>query len=101
MVTTQTNWSNITSWGQFLVLPNNNTGGWFWAVMTYLIFAIVLVMSLNFGLETAMLVAAFAGLAISLILLAGGLVSTWVVGTFVGVILFTAIYIYWSSRYEY
>jgi hypothetical protein len=94
-------WSNVTTPDQFLAMPNESTGGWFWTGMDLMIFIILFItMAGAFGWEAGMLSACFAGLLISLFLVYLGLVAWWVVGMFIGMILLIFIYIIWSNRYD-
>lgn len=96
------NWSNVTSWQDFLTAANTNTGNWFWAVMgVFLPFIIATIVLLPTGWEAALMGGAFVGFILSILLAYAGLVAWWVVGTFVGIIIFMILYIYWSSRYNY
>lgn len=92
-----TNWSNISSFDQILAVPNTGTSGWFWTMMTYMIFVIVVMITINFNLEVALIIGGMAGFFISLLLAYAGLVAWWVVGSFIGIELFIIVYVYVTS----
>ena len=96
----QINWSNVSNFNDYLVASNTGSGGLFWISTVYLIFSVVLISMLVFGFETAILTAGFVGLILSLMLAFAGLVGFWVVGTFVGVILFMLLYLNWINPRE-
>ena len=91
------NWSNLTDFGQMLAIPNQTTGGWFWATMMYMIFTVLVIVMSSFGIEVALLMSGFACLMLSLYLYYMGLVAWQVAGSFFGAIIFSAIYLYYSS----
>lgn len=92
------NWSNFTSWSNYMEVPNTVTGGWFWAVMLWMIFAIITLVLSGYGFEVSLMIASFICLLIGVLLAAGGLIAWWVVGSFVGVILFIVLYMEFSKR---
>ena len=92
------NWTNVTSWTDYLQVPNTTTGGWFWAVMLWMIFSIITLVMSGYGFETALMIASFICLFLGVLLATGGLIAWWVVGTFVGVILFVVLYMEFSKR---
>jgi len=93
-----TNWTNITTPATFLQIANDNTGGWFWVSMLFMISAVLLISMLPFGFLAALLGAAFAGLMIGIPLAYLGLVGwTWVV-MFIGIIVFTILWVMYSQR---
>lgn len=96
---TPTNWSAVNSITDLLSVANTNSGGFFWTGMLYMVWAVLVILFINTGFETALLTASFICLIIGLNLLFMNLVSlAWGVLTFVGVILTIIIYINWSSR---
>lgn len=95
------NWTNISSTSQILSLPNTASGGWFWAGMLVMIEFVLLMAMLNFGFEVALITSAFITLILSIMLyMMSGLVSQWMVMVFLGVTLFSILYIYVSSTRE-
>ena len=92
------NWTNVTNWGQVLETANTNSGSWFWTLIMYGIFIAVLLIFSAWSFEVALLVASFVGLILGLFLVYAGLVNwTWLL-TFVGILLFTILYISWTSK---
>jgi hypothetical protein len=99
MTYTQINWSSISTIGGILGAANTNTGGWFWAGMLYMIYFVLMILFINWGFETALMVSAFISLTIGISLLYLGLVSlSWGILPFIGIILFTIIYIVWGTN---
>ena len=95
------NWDNVTTPDAFLKMPNTATNGWFWTGMDLMIFFILFItMAGTFGWEAGILSAGFAGLLISIFLVYLELISWWIIGMFIGIILLTFIYIIWSNRYD-
>ena len=101
-MTTIPDWSNVTTPGAFLNMPNESTGGWFWTGMDLMIFLVlfITIAGTSASWEAGIISASFIGLLISIFLVYLGLASFWSVGVFVGIILLTFIYIIWSNRYD-
>lgn len=94
-------WSNVTTPEEFLKMPNTSTSGWFWTGIDIMIFLVLLItMAGVFNWEVAILGAGFIGIIMSLLLAYLHLVSFWVVGWFVGLVIIMMIYIIWSNRYD-
>ena len=101
MVYTPTNWTNLSNPAQLLAVANTNTGGYFWTGMNMMVFLVALISMIAIvSWEQALLASAFLGLLISLVLTYAGLTGYWVMGTFVGIILLTIMYIIWSNKYD-
>lgn len=99
MVYNPVNWSNITNMGELMAIPNANTGGWFWVAMQMMVWFVMLILFINFGLESAALTASFISLILGIFLLYLGLATAkWAVLWPIAVILMVIIYISWSSR---
>lgn len=81
------NWSNITNIEQVLAVANTNSGSWFWTATLYMIYVILLVSTLNFGFEVALLSASFACFMLGILLTYMGLVSWVWTAFFMGVII--------------
>jgi len=83
------NWTNITDIEGILAVANTTTSSWFWTATLYMVYVILLVSTLNFGIEVALLGASFACFILGVLLTYLGLVSwTWT-AFFMGVILVT------------
>jgi hypothetical protein len=86
------NWTNASSSIQgFVVTPNTATGGWFWTGMLWMLIIIIFLGTINFGFEVALMFSCFAALLIGVPLMIMGLVSTWVIGIFIGLFLFSVV----------
>jgi len=92
------NWTNITTAGDLLKVPNTTTGGSFWSATLWLLWIIILIAMSAFGFEVALLVSAFFGIIAGALLVYAGLVSWAVVLFFIGQLIFTILYIVWSSN---
>jgi|TARA_Y100000310_G_scaffold113968_1_gene112405 hypothetical protein len=90
------NWSNITDLGQIPAAANTASDGSFWVGMLYMVWIILLMLTIGYGFEVAILVSSFAALVIGLLLVYAGLVAwEWII-VFVGVLLVMFFYIIWS-----
>jgi len=95
------NWTGIDTPNEFLAMPNTATGGYFWAGMDLMVVLIIFItLATNFGWEAGLMSAGFVGLLMSIFLLYLGLISFWIVGTFVALLLFIFVYIIWSAKYD-
>lgn len=95
------NWSGVDTPEEFLAMPNEATGGYFWMGMDIMVFLVLFItLSMNFGWEAGILGASFVGLLMSIFLVYLGLLSFWVIGIFIALIIITFIYIIWSNRYD-
>lgn len=95
------NWTAINSTSQILSLPNSSSGGYFWSGMLLMIMFVLLLSLLNFGFEVSLITSAFITFILSLMLfMMGGLIPSWLVMVFLGIVLITILYIYVSSTRE-
>ena len=93
------NWTNVTDLNSMLVMANNNTGGYFWAGILFMIFVVMTITMMGMGIEVAILSSAFVGFILGIILVYMGLVSWTYLAGFVGIILVLIIWIsYARSR---
>jgi hypothetical protein len=92
------NWSNVTDLGQLPSEANTATGGHFWLGMLFMIWAVMVMIMIGYGLEVALLTASFAGLIIGLLLSYAGLVSFNYVLVFVGILIVMFLYIVFNKR---
>ena len=95
-----TNMSTVTSPTDLLTVTNNNGGGYVGFAIDVLIFFVLFLSMINFGLETSLLASAFIALIIAILIAYLGLMSWTLVGIWVGLILGTVIYLMWNSRYN-
>jgi len=95
------NWTGVDTPGEFLAMPNASTGGWFWTGMDLMVFLILFIsLATGFGWEAGLMSAAFVGLLMSIFLVYMNLVSFWIVGIFVALLLLMFIYIIWGNKYD-
>lgn len=93
MATQQVNWSNITDFGQIPAAANTASSGSFWVGMLYMMWIILILLTLSYGFEVAILVSSFAALVIGLLMVYADLVAWQWVTVFVGVLIFMFFYI--------
>jgi uncharacterized oligopeptide transporter (OPT) family protein len=96
---TNINFTDINNFNDYLQAVETGASGFF-MMAQYMVFLVVLTISLVFGFEVALLIAAFTGLILSLLLAYAGLVAWWVVGTYVGIILFSVLKMYFTNPRE-
>jgi hypothetical protein len=97
-MTTSVNWSNVTDFGQLPALANQTTGNTFWVGMLYMIWIVLILVSIGWGFEVALLTASFLAMVIGILLVYAELISWNYVLSFVGIILFLFLWIIWKSR---
>jgi|TARA_R100000750_G_scaffold36466_2_gene23517 hypothetical protein len=91
------NWTNITTPQQILAIPNDNSSGMFWAMTTYMIWIVLMLVFSIVNIEVAILASTFIALISSMLLAYIGLVAWENTLFFIGFLLFTILYIIWSS----
>lgn len=91
------NWSNITDFGRLPAEANTASGGTFWVGMFYMMWVILILISISFGFEVSIVISSFLMLVLGLIMVYAGLVAWQYLLTMVGVLLFMFLYIIWSS----
>ena len=95
------NWSNVSTPKDFLKMPNESTGGYFWTGIDLMVFIVIFItMASGVTWEAALISASFVGILMSLFLVYLGLVSFWIMGIFIALILLMFIYVIWSNRYD-
>ena len=86
-----TSWAGVNNMSDVLAVANTNTGGWFWVTMLFMVFIVLSASMVAFGIEAAVLAAAFGTLVIGLLFAYMGLVGWgWIlmlVGIIVGIFL--------------
>ena len=95
---TSINWSNLSTPADLLVAANTNTNNWFWTIMLYMIVIVIMLSMLSFSFETAMLVSAFIGTILGVLLIYMGLTSFIWVAPLAGILLFGIIYLMITSN---
>jgi hypothetical protein len=94
-------WTNVTTPEQFLKMPNESTGGWFWAGIDFMVFVIIFItLTGTFGWEAGILAGGFIGILMTVFLAYMDLVSFSFAGYFVAIVSIIIIYIIWSNRYD-
>jgi len=93
-----TNFTNVTSWNGLLRVANDNTSGFFWTGILYMLFIVATLLFAPFNFEVGLLAGAFLGLMSGIFLSYMGLVDWKNVLVFVALILFEIIYIQWKQR---
>lgn len=88
---------NLTSFSDILSHANTMTDGTFWTGIYWMIIIIVLLSSLAFGVETAIILAFFLGMILGIFLLYLGLIEVISFGITVAALLFLVIYFTYSS----
>jgi hypothetical protein len=92
------NWTNISSMGDLAQGANTASGGFFWVGMLQMIFVVTLLVLIGWGWEIAILIAAFLGLIISILMTYSHLIAWPYVVQFAAIILIMIVYILWSGR---
>lgn len=95
-----TNMSAINSPVDLLTVTNSNANGWLFFALNSMLFFIMFLSMLSFGLETSLLASAFVTLVLAILFSYMGLMAWNLVGIWVGVIILTFIYLMWNSRYD-
>lgn len=95
------NWTNVTDTTSLLATANTNTGGWFWLNMLLMLWIVLGISFIPFGVYPALLGSSFLALIIGIFLAYMGLVAwTWVLGI-IGVLIGIFFWIgYSSSKYS-
>jgi len=92
------NWTNVTNAGDLLRVPNENSGGSFWSVTLWMLWVVILIAMTKFGMGVALLTSAFFGIVAGTLLVYANLLAWEVVLFFIGQLIFTILYIVWSSN---
>lgn len=97
------NWSNMTTFSDFLSRANESAGNMLFTaidVLVFLVLFVTLAMMPQVGWEGAILSAGFVGIILSLLFVYMGVMNFTIAGIFVGAILVAMIYVIWSNRYD-
>ena len=89
---------NLSTFDQILQQANINTGDTFWIGMYWLVIGVVLISTMAFGFEVAMLFSFFVGTIIGIFLLYLSLITPVMFGISEAVLIFMIIYLVYSSR---
>lgn len=95
------NFTAVTNVQTFLSLANDNTGGWFWLVILSMIYAVLFISLISFGMYPALISSSFVVLILGMLLAYMGLIA-WVWVLFIiAVLVLTFIWVgYSSSKYQ-
>ena len=97
----ETNWTNMTDFADILMEANNQTGGWFWTGINFMVFLVLLITMTGIaGWEAGFLTAGFVAIVTSIFLTYLGLQAWWITGMIVGVIIIINIYLMWRNKYD-
>jgi hypothetical protein len=91
------NWTGVIDPSTLLVMANTNTGGYFWLGILFMIYVVLIIAFIPFGVEASILTSSFVGLVLGIFLVYMSLIGWKWLLFFVGIILFMFIYIVWSS----
>ena len=92
------NWSSVNNISGMMQVANTESGGYFWVSMLFMIWAILLISMMGFGIEVALLGASFAAVMIGFIMVYMGLVGwSWLL-MYIGVLLATFLWIIYNQR---
>lgn len=92
------NWTNMTTLADIPQAANTATNGSFWVGIMYMLWIILILLLINYGLEVALLTSSFLAMIIGLLLVYGNLVAWQWILPFVGVMLFMFLYITWTNQ---
>ena len=90
----------ITNVSGIFQLANNNTAGWFWFAILIMIFVVLLLSTLNFGIEISATMSSLICLALAMLLNYMGLVGLRGILLFFSLFIGMIIYIYFTSARE-
>jgi len=92
------NWTNITSAEEVLAIANTQTGSWFWTATLFMLWGVLIISMLAFGLPASLLGASFACFIIGVLLTYMGLVSWGWTIFFMGWIIIVIFYKIMTSK---
>jgi len=90
-------WSNMTDFGQLPTLAGTASNGTFWVGMLQMVWIILLLLGIGYGIEITLLFSSFIALIIALFLVYSGLINWIYVVQFSAIILSTILYIIYSG----
>lgn len=91
------NWSNITDFGQLPAQANTATNGAFWPGMYFMIFVILVMVLISFGVEISLIASSFIMIVIGLLMAYAGILPWTYVVIMVCLLLFMFMYVGWSG----
>ena len=90
--------TNATDITTLMAIPNQQTGGWFWVGMQFMLWIVMWVVMLGFGLEVALVSSAFLSLVIGTFLVYMNLIAWKFLMFYLGIILAMLFYTTWNNR---
>ena len=87
------NVTDVTTASDYLNLPNQSTGGIFWAGILFMIVIVSMISMIGFGIEVAMLVSLFIGIILGTFLVYMGVMNMTWLGALVAAELILIIYV--------
>jgi len=96
---TYVNWSNMTTFSNFIQNANSSGAGYLFAMIDFLVFTVLFVtLSTQFGWESALLSSGFIGIILSLFFAYMGVMNWWITSFFVGTLLIMILYTTWNRN---
>lgn len=93
------NMSNVSTVSGMLDAMNQSGAGYLFTAINMLVFFVLLIsLSGLFGWEAAILSSGFISIILSILFVYMGVMSFWIAGAFVGLILAIMMYVIWSNR---
>jgi len=89
---------NISNLQDLLEVSNSQSGGKFWLAMSLMIFSVLTITFLGYGFEVALLSSAFISLVLGMMLVYLELISWEWLMLYLGIILFSMIYVTWNNK---
>ncbi len=95
------NWTNITTVIQILNIPNENTNGLFWLFNILMIWFVLNLLFIRWGMTSALLSSSMISFVISLFLVYMGVLAWWVALAFFSLTAVLILYLaYKSNKFE-
>lgn len=92
------NFSNVTDFTGMLDVVNSNTADYFWVFMLVMVFFIILISLINWGIIPALLSSGFVGLIGGVMLYYADMIDVKFLYPFIGLIGLLFLYLLWANR---
>lgn len=93
------NWTSVTTPTALMQVPNQ-VNHWFWGLIILMVFLVMVLVLLHWGLEIAVLSSCFPAIILSYVFYYAGLVNKlWVAG-FIAILLLTMAMVFFTSTRE-
>ena len=83
----------VNTAADFLNLPNQSTGGYFWLGILFMIVVVAMISMIGFGVEVALLVSLFIGIILGTFMVYMGIMSMTWLGVMIAAELILVIYV--------